>query len=1546
MNLKDIADKLFKDSKQTPIRGLSAIAEAEKYLQQAYEGRYFFELIQNARDSNKEINQDGEIFIELEKNILSIANTGAEFSTEGIEGITTIGQGTKQSQDFIGFKGIGFKSIQEITKSPRILTQYGSVYFDKKLTLEKYNDPALKEEKIPLFYFPHFKKRKISNSEIENKIATKIELPLKENITEDEIVNAFSEIQPKQLILLGYIKKLHFKSETTVIKFLIEKNKEKKIIEVKENDKLTISYKYFTPIKKVVIPAEIISSLDGKEKEIFKSGSSVDINIVLELTKNNHIKPIDKAKLYLFYPLQISSGFRFIIHSYFIVNPERTALRDSTLNDFLLSSIGQFIGTEMLRSLKKSRANTTNILCFKRNEDAKIKALYDSLVFELKNQKFVYDNQTKRYFNSSDVIVADGFDKGLFPDGKLGGKQLVYTDDEEVIDWLRKEFNVSYLTYEGIANEIENECKRQSKLKNVKFFQNLYNYVSKNEKLNLTGRKVLLTTNWKLVSSEEDVFYGGGKRKPLNLASSIKKQIHFIHKEIKITDFREGRSRTGITEFNTYELVRRLLNLFELISVPNSDLLNVLYNLHPLDSKAELEVQEKIILPIKGSKKWLSPLSNPIYFETENIKELYPNGNFINTELLKWEDIDTNQISKNDFLKTFGVWEIPAIFISKTERVNSEDNRDELIMKYSGLVSRPFYIQNDRIIDKPLKFNNWFTNSILENWSTYNSFITSRLIPKLGYYNNQSYARNTNDDEAIQLSGFIETLRTESWIVFSGEESSFAINEIIGINFLDFSQSHNQVIGRYLKLLPINYSNKKHFLESIGLLHFDGDSIGNFIKLLNFVHKKYETNIPKGKDFIDFYNRILGKLVDFYYFNNQRESIDYLKNEYFLSVDDITKERYWKIANQVFHIDDKANYDILPVAIKEKVQPHFTNRDKNRFGKIAGKIGRRFSNSIQKELIESEVIQTVTLPNYLKYLPECIAVLESLLNTNIDDHFEGITQIHVFVCNKLNVKISVDNSQELIIPVNHFVDTESNLDIHLSKCDSHNKNKQIAESLNELFVNLLNRDLWRFKSDTLRFLNSSEKNEFLNDYDILDERVDEIRNRLNTSFFTPNQIFWKAILDAKEISNRQNIFTEKQIDFQPLSESLNVEIDLIVEIQSNFDFHNTSNQVNISVLSNLLDKISMPLKILNQSIFPKIDFRDYYHEQLTTYKNNFEKGFDSIMHNYLSNFDIEMQSNYQDNIDSYKFDFDLHISLNTLGLDFEKYFLEKLNKQYDYLNINKDDLLKEYATFNPVQIHNANFKLLKSKLASVKYSKENIENYFASNKNRSLLYFNNTEHLTNRFIDWLRQNGKQHKPTIEDDLTDFLKEFSSSENVGIETVKTNQVEITNSNNKNPNKGGKGSRFDGSVGDQSKKQIGLIAEMVVYKELISIYRNVIWISKYASKIPKDHIGYNPEGQDGLGYDIEYLDTNGNKFFVEVKGKSDNYESFEISKNEINKAHEEGEYFKIMFVSETMNVAKRRIRDLGNLFLLENGEDFFSNRKFTAIYKNFEIRFQEE
>lgn len=1547
MNLKEIADKLFEDSKRTPIRGLSAIAEAERYLQQAYQGRYFFELIQNVRDANKEIDQDGDIFIDLNDNVLTISNTGAEFSAKGIEGITTIGESTKQSQDYIGFKGIGFKSIQEITEEPKIITRYGSVYFDRKLTLEKYNDSKLKEEQIPLFYFPHFNSRELTLNEIQKAIVTKIELPIKENVTEKKVVEAFSEIQAKQLILLGNIKNLHFETENYLIKFSINKNLQKKQIEVIKDNSPGIKFKYYTPSNKVVIPTEVIDSLEGKEKVIFRSGSNVDINIVLELEDNGQIKQIDDAKLYLFYPLQINSGFRFIIHSYFIVNPERTALRDSLLNKFLLTAIGEFIGKEMLRNLKENKTNTTKILCFHRNSDAKINVLYDCLVNELMKQRFIYDSQTKRYFSASEVMVADGFDKGLFPDGKLGGRQLIYTDDKEVKLWLQIEFKVPYLSYEDIAKEIENECTKQSKFKRLKFFQTLYNYVSQHEKLNLTGRKVLLTDDWKLVSSEEDVFYGGGRRNPINLASSIKKQIHFIHKDIKISDFREGRSRTGISEFNTFELVRRLLKLFNKESVPNSDLLNALYNVQQIDNKSELEIKEKILLPVKGTNKWLSPLTNPIYFENEELKELYPSGNFIDESVLKWTGSETNELSAQDFLSKFGVWRIPAIYVAdKLTKVSAKENRDKLIEGFSGLVSRPYYIRNDRVLDRPVKYNHWFSDTVIVNWKYYQSFILSSLLPKMQYSNSQSYIRDVRNDHIINWSDFLLALSTQKWIVFSGETEAFSVKEIVGIKSLDFNQTYNQVIKRHLKLLPINYDHKKELIDAVGLVHLDGDSIENFIDLFNHIYKKYEDKIPEGKDFQDFYNKILGKLVDFFNNNNQTEIITYLKNIYFLSVNDISKSTHWTKANQIFHIDDKPNYDILPISIKEKVQPQFTLRDKNTFGKIAAKIGKRFSNSIKKELIETDATQTSNLLSYFKQLPEAIAILESNLDIAMDEYFERLKSIRVFEKQTLEVKISVGNSGDIIIPVNHFVDSDNNFDIHVIISSISNKHQQIAESMSELFSNLLSRDLQKYRPDLLRFLNTTNKSEYLRDYDILEDRVNEIRDKLNTSDLTSTQRFWEAILTANEISSRENIFINKEVEIKRLSVLLKVNEMLIQDIQNEFNFQQISSPANINLLLELLDSLSLSLEELNKNLFPKIDFREFYNKKLMNLKNRFEKNFNAILHIYLSDQARDEQAKYQDYLDHYKWSIEFHIPLNSIGIDVENYFLETLNTEFNFCLFTKGDLQSDYDLFNPVEIYSTNIKLLKISLTSFKFTDGNLDTFLAENKRRSLLYFNEIDFLSKNFKDWSKQFAERNKPLdAEEDLENILSVFSNQTGTIIEEISTNEVDGSTSSGGSSG-GNSGGRFDGAANDQNKKLIGFVAEMVVYEKLKTLHENVTWVSKYASKVYKTHPGYNPEGQDGLGYDIEYLDNVGNKYFVEVKGKADSYDSFEISKHEIDKAHHEHEFYKILFVTQTMNNIQRRIRNLGNLFMLDDGEDFFANSKFKAIYRNFEIRFQEQ
>jgi len=746
---------------------------------------------------------------------------------------------------------------------------------------------------------------------------------------------------------------------------------------------------------------------------------------------------------------------------------------------------------------------------------------------------------------------------------------------------------------------------------------------------------------------------------------------------------------------------------------------------------------------------------------------------------------------------------------------------------------------------------------------------------------------------------------------------------------------------RYLKLMPISYEVKKDMLNMIDLIHLNGETLLNHKRLLKLIYEKYKDATLLNKDFIDFYNRILGKLVDFFHATNSRDSIFELKDEYFLSVNNITHKTQWEQANKIFYIDDKPNYEILPQSIREKVQPHFTNRDKNTFGKIAGKIGNRFSNSIQKELLDTKILETNTSIAYFPYLSESIAILESMLERRLDEYFEIIRHIHVFVCEEIHVKISVSNLDTINIPVEHYIDIDANFNIYIS--EGIEDVNRIAETINELFVSLLGRDLQRFRPDLVRFLNTFEKIDYLRDYDIVETRIAEIKNSLETTERTQKQRFWEAILNARTISERKKIFIEKDIDFEELSKVLEINIELIHYLDASFNYEKMSETSNINILVRLFKELSLTLEELNSNLFPQIDFRTMYERKLLQIKNKFEHRFNAKLYEYLLDKDIDEQSKYLETLDQYNHSFEISVQHNTLELDINNYFLSMLKRHFKFINFSSDDLEEKHNDFNSISIYTKYFELLKERLLGIEYTEDSLEEYLSTNEIRSLLYFDNVEKISSDFIYWYKANieDETSDKNLEDELNELVDVVPSGIQV-ISTSATGRSLVFGGSN-----GGRAkTRIDGGSSNENKKRIGLIAELVAFNELQIDYVQVKWVSKYASEIYKTHPGYNPEGTDGLGYDIECFDSEGNKYCMEVKGKADNSDVFDISKNEIDKAIEEQEYYKIIFVKNVMDKEKRKVFDLGNLFMFENHETFFSNQKFTINYKNFEIHFQEK
>jgi len=469
--ITSIRNRRLKDSDDA----LQAIAESEKYLQQAYEGRYLFELIQNVRDANKEQETLGAVFIELTNEALFIANSGAPFAEKGIRSITTIGRSPKNSQDFIGFKGIGFKSVLEVTNAPYIVTENGTLYFDRTQTLPLLKGRELGIEDIPIFFIPHYSPVRLSTEEQKAGIVTKIALPLKPGLELPKIIDRFQEISVHQLLLLGYLQTIEFKAPGVHTRFHIQHAPDSRQTVVTVNDAVH-HFRQFTPSAPLPIPSTVIASLDEKERKMYEKSPFVELTIVFDTDEERQLRKITDGKLYLFYPLKILSGFPFLIHSYFLVDPARTTLRDSPLNIYLLEKIADYLSGDWLQQVKKSDpGHFLDVLAFTRNKDVPLlNHLYDRLKANLKSKRFLYDQHSQKFYKLGEIVIADGFDLGLFADHLFQGKRLVYIEDTATRIWLTHEMEADYLTYDKIAEHIEAECERHRETKNIAFFQHLY----------------------------------------------------------------------------------------------------------------------------------------------------------------------------------------------------------------------------------------------------------------------------------------------------------------------------------------------------------------------------------------------------------------------------------------------------------------------------------------------------------------------------------------------------------------------------------------------------------------------------------------------------------------------------------------------------------------------------------------------------------------------------------------------------------------------------------------------------------------------------------------------------------------------------------------------------------------------------------------------------------------------------------------------------------------------------------------------------------------
>lgn len=198
-----------------------------------YRDRFLYELIQNAYDAHPLRTQDGQIKIILDKSVgkngtLFVANFGRPFSEDDVRSLCDIGLSQKPLGESIGNKGLGFRSVVQITDKPIIYSQCPlkpkkSIFtgfcfrfaerkdYQKLINDENHLTLALSD--LPPFHIPICveQQSKLVRSYASD-FSSLIELPLRDSEALDAVnreIKHFAEQHVPMLLFLDRVATLH-----------------------------------------------------------------------------------------------------------------------------------------------------------------------------------------------------------------------------------------------------------------------------------------------------------------------------------------------------------------------------------------------------------------------------------------------------------------------------------------------------------------------------------------------------------------------------------------------------------------------------------------------------------------------------------------------------------------------------------------------------------------------------------------------------------------------------------------------------------------------------------------------------------------------------------------------------------------------------------------------------------------------------------------------------------------------------------------------------------------------------------------------------------------------------------------------------------------------------------------------------------------------------------------------------------------------------------------------------------------------------------------
>lgn len=1457
--IEEKKQETIKVYKTQPERIISDYRREKEYMQ-GYHGRELLELIQNADDELTE-DQSKEICISFHNDTLTISNCGTPFSKEGVDSlmISNISDKKSRKKKVIGNKGTGFRAIlgwaeKVIIHSGELHIAFSEEYSQKYLKSKM--DIELGDDGAAILAFPEW----IQEQNVEA-FTTEIAIKVKddESVIED-IVEQMEAIDGTLLLFLNMAESISIETDDNSVRFGKRIEDGKVVIEKYEMGNLEEEITWF---------------LNRKEEQ--EGDKTYTVVIAYRMDR----KVPDKQVIYSYFPTEVDFPYPVLLHANLNLDANRNHLikGDETNRRILNTAAVLLVDTALKIAENKETASYEALSIVvptkEMHNDLRSYSFREILLSKLKTSKILPTVENK-YISFGDGPVFYRSKLATILKGPNFSELLKYIENRELASFVANKTGDRYYKAEYLSKCInawaeDREMTSENIKENVILIKALIEeYGGKNEKPKVN---LLFCSDGYQAKWSTPVFI---KESKLDVTdppefTNIKYMAPEMRKELEQYWRRDIRSIVwNLSFFNVKE--------YSIDKIIEKMTASIKEKMDTCDIDTAKMFSDQCLSWLWQNRKYIKSINQSVkiflYTREGNLKvsdQLYIGkeyGNNVCEDLLK--DICTNIFVEDIREKLDGDYEEQEIYeFLKVLRLAEYPRK--ISLNISPIDKQDYKKKIWGAIEYPIKLGEeTFINAM--------QFSGAKVL--IGTVTDVEYLSNILEKSSTKaIVSWINRDKELSNILFTEYDAKARVKVLWGSkqNYRDFPPHKlypylcwKFTTGKWIEVGDERYDIRRCILKSIGekfaptLVQPD---IDRYIKDLEGDKKQLKNDYEKVfrclgicQEYSDLPLSLLysvlyilpekdkeGKIAPQIYKNLAKTQIKTTaipEKEKFLKLGRVWGNHGYQKVSETFYLDKIGICKRVCDAYNLIELPHRLDLDK-----IQEWLG------ISKLALNGKIIgepqrhqlNTVFEKDFQEY--KVAAFCYRIVNKSSGSEIQRFKELKVVLCSQVMAEY---NDKEVILEDYDYISEDGKV-YYLQVPESLYDEAELycvdmGMVISSILCDVLNSTSLYVKFRNLYSYTQTERKKLIYD-DIDDETIIERSTRALGMNKSNKEEFITLVKRLAKTECNQYVCVFEKIDYDHINSVSNAP--LII---------NCFKMAGIDIAEYNAETTSQKLSLLS-----------YYYDKIEVLRTKYRELYKRTLYEKIKMESIEEKKKLVDKFLKYEKD-EIPV-VDSVLFDCEQAFVKATGISIHCNDIDLGALLEE------------NRKKLEGYLPTTEF----MDEFLTITENASLLYYGEFEMLKISYEEYI---SKQKEPSIINIDKSINNLCSNVEIFNVRTV-PNSLK-SNTISKKMIKLGYSKL---SQEQQSEREnIGFMGEKYVFDMLKEKYKNVAWVSENARKAK-----VNPEGSADLGYDMEYLDENGKKIYVEVKASSLEAIEFHMSSSEFNFAKRHSKEYDVIFVA---------------------------------------------